>query len=320
MTERSRTTEPVRRRIGDDDSRRFPLPPPAPGSDEEVATVDGGGGAETVPDDISQPRRQIVTGTESRRNPTQIHTSDAGDPAGAGVAGAPGPAPGRRSIGDRLRPMPAASGLAGSTGPATSVALAEAPTHDGSQVEDQPVVGDAPRAKGSRQSKTGPRRRPSRAAALAGALIVVLLAATIFLGLQWRSQDNLNGLRSSALSSAKSDGVLLSSYDYRNLTGPGSTFAAALKNATPAFRKSFLSTSSTLDKLLTQYNATATGKVITAGVASFSSSRAVVLLFIDQTVNNSVQKSASATQPLRTQLTLLHHNGKWLIDDLQVPQ
>lgn len=151
-------------------------------------------------------------------------------------------------------------------------------------------------------------------------VVVVLLAATIFLGLKVRSQDNQNGLRSSALTSAKDDGVLLSSYDYRNLTGPGSAWAKVEKSATPAFRKNFLSTSGTLGKLLTQYNATATGKVISAGVASFSSSRAVVLLFIDQTVNNSVQKSASATQPLRTQVTLLRQNGQWLIDDLQVPK
>lgn len=294
MTERSSTTEPVRRRIGDDESRRSPLLRPAPGSDEEVATVDGDGGAETVPDEVAQPQRRVVPGTNVQRNPTQIHTSDAGDPSVAGVVEAPVSAPGRRSIGDRLRPTPAAFGSAGSTGPTTSVALAEAPT--------------------------GPRRRPGRAAALAGALIVVLLAATSFFGLKWRSEDNLSGLRSSALSSATADGVLLSSYDYRNLTGPGSAWAKVEKNATPAFRKNFLSTSGTLGKLLTQYNATATGKIVSAGLASFSSSRAVVLLFIDQTVNNSVQKSATATQPLRTQVTLLRQNDKWLIDNLQVPQ
>ncbi|MDQ2728141.1 MAG: hypothetical protein M3Y91_09840, partial [Actinomycetota bacterium] len=205
-------------------------------------------------------------------------------------------------------PSPEPAQPAAPTAPTGRVAVAEPPL-------DEPAGDDRPA--GSTKRSGG---RPRRAAVLVGTLAVVLLATSIFFGLGWRNQSNLEGLRSSALTSAKSDGVLLSSYDYRNLTGPGSTFGQVLKNATPAFRKNFQSTSGTLDKLLTQYNATATGKVISAGVASFSSTRAVVLLFIDQTVNNSVQKSASATQPLRTQVTLLRQNGTWLIDDLQVPK
>lgn len=152
------------------------------------------------------------------------------------------------------------------------------------------------------------------------AAAVILVAAVVVLGLIAHGQSSTNSLRSSALVAAKSDGVLLSSYDYRNLTGPGSAWSKVEKAATPSFRRSFLSTSGTLGKLLTQYNATATGKVVSAGVASLSSSRAVVLLFIDQTVNNSVQKTASATQPLRTQVTLVRQNGTWLINDLQVPK
>ncbi|MDQ6837520.1 MAG: hypothetical protein M3137_04045 [Actinomycetota bacterium] len=210
----------------------------------------------------------------------------------------------RRSIADRPAPSPAR--------PATSVP--DRPTPADRQTEEAPAPVEP-------QSKRRSLRRPrGRASILVGALVVVLLAATVFLGLKVHSQSNLNSLRSSALKSATADGVLLSSYDYRNLTGPGSAWANVEKNATPTFRKNFLSTSGTLGKLLSQYNATATGKVVTAGVASFSPSRAVVLLFIDQTVNNSVQKSASATQPLRTQVTLLRQNDKWLIDDLQVPK
>jgi hypothetical protein len=51
-----------------------------------------------------------------------------------------------------------------------------------------------------------------------------------------------------------------------------------------------------------------------------NSSRAVALLFIDQTVTNTVQKPNSVTQPLRVELTMVHQNGRWLIDALQVPK
>ncbi|MGI8752581.1 MAG: hypothetical protein ACR2MN_09775 [Acidimicrobiales bacterium] len=307
MTERSSTTESVRRRIGDRGSGNFPPPAPAPAqgrSDDTEAAPNPGPAADSAtvaaPGAAAVPAhggRQIIVAPDSSRNLGGIHSHNATAPSAAadpGPAPPAGPAQGRRSIADRANPQPAAPTASG------AVATADRP-RDEIGVDDRPT-------------------RTTRTTVLVGALVVVLLATTIFFGLKWRGQDNLNGLRSSALSTATSDGVLLSSYDYRNLTGPGSSFGQVLKNATPAFRKSFQSTSGTLDKLLSQYNATATGKVISAGVASFSSTRAVVLLFIDQTVNNSVQKSASATQPLRTQVTLLRQNGKWLIDDLQVPK
>ena len=304
MTERTSTT---RRRIGDRDSPGFPPPTPTqPEGDDQSAAAEQATVAETA--QVPARRRSIISGSNLRQNPNEIHTDDASDRAGIGSVAGVESSEGRRSIGDRPNQDPAPSGST------SSAAVAEPAIF-------QPDLDESPAAdteKATRTRRSGGRL--TRTTVLVGALIVVLLAATIFFGLKWRSQNNLNGLRSSALSSAKADGVLLSSYDYRNLTGPGSAWANVEKNATPAFRKNFLSTSGTLGKLLSQYNATATGKVISAGVASFSSSRAVVLLFIDQTVNNTVQKSASATQPLRTQVTLLRQNGRWLIDDLQVPK
>lgn len=316
MTERTSTT---RRRIGDRDRQGFPLPTSTQPESDEQPTADE---RATAPAEVApgQGRRQIITGTNLRRNPNEIHTNVAGDAAGTGPEPGIGGSEGRRSIGDRSNPGPVPAGSTGSLAvaePAPHQPTLDEPVTESQSAADDSPAADAPKAK---RSKRPSRGRPAGKTVLVGSLMVVLLAATIFFGLKWRSQDNLNGLRSSALSSARADGVLLSSYDYRNLTGPGSAWANVEKNATQAFRKNFLSTSGTLGKLLSQYNATATGKVVSAGVASFSSSRAVVLLFIDQTVNNTVQKSASATQPLRTQVTLLRQSGRWLIDDLQVPK
>ena len=156
--------------------------------------------------------------------------------------------------------------------------------------------------------------------AVLGVVAVLLAAAVIVLAVMVSDRSTTDGLRSSALSAARTDGVLLSSYDYRNLNGPGSAWAKVEAASTPTFRKNFLATSADLGKLLTQYNATATGKVLTAGLVSVTGSRAVVLLFIDQTVDNTAQKGQASTQPLRSQLTLARQGGRWLIDDLQVPK
>jgi Mce-associated membrane protein len=187
------------------------------------------------------------------------------------------------------------------------------------------AVPTAGRRRIRRQSRATTEKDGRRASGR-GALVVVSVLAALFaaaaivLGVLYVQQSDQDGLRSSALSAARSDGVILSSYDYRNLTGPGSDWTKVEAASTPTFRKNFLSTSGDLGKLLTQYNAVATGKVLNAGIQSLSGNRAVVLLFIDQTVNNTVQKGPGTTQPLRSLLTLVHQNGKWLIDDLQVPK
>ncbi|MGH9115239.1 MAG: hypothetical protein ACRDWW_05355 [Acidimicrobiales bacterium] len=157
-------------------------------------------------------------------------------------------------------------------------------------------------------------------ALIAIAIVAILIAAAAYLGLQLRQDSSLNSLRSGAVTAAKTYGGYLSSYDYKDLTGKSSAWANVEANATASFRKDFSATSGSLGKLLTQYNATAKGKVIAAGVSSLTSSRAVVLLFIDQTVTNTVQKPNSVTQPLRVELTMIRQHGRWLIDNLQVPK
>ena len=171
----------------------------------------------------------------------------------------------------------------------------------------------------SRTSSSGVRR--FGVTTIANVLVIAILAgALIFTLLRVRDQNSQNSLRSSAYKAASTYGVYLSSYDYKNLTGPNSAWAEVQSHSTAKFGQDFASTSSNLSKLLNQYNATATGKVIAVGISSVNGSKAVALLFIDQTVTNTVQKPNSVTQPLRVQLTMLRQHGEWLIDALQVPK
>jgi type II secretory pathway pseudopilin PulG len=196
-------------------------------------------------------------------------------------------------------------------------------------VTDSEIDGPQPTT-GPRHSKSrGGSRRPAGqgairrfgVATLVNVLVIAILAgALVFTLLRVRDQNSQNSLRSSALKAASTYGLYLSSYDYKNLTGPNSAWAQVESHATVKFRQDFASTSTNLAKLLNQYNATATGQVVAKGITSVNGSKAVALLFIDQTVTNTVQQPHSVTQPLRVELTLARQNGRWLIDSLQVPK
>lgn len=162
--------------------------------------------------------------------------------------------------------------------------------------------------------------QPFKVMAIIGALVIVLLAGgLVFSLLRISNLDSKNSLRNSALKAASTYGVYLSSYDYRDLTSPTSPWSEVESHATAKFKSDFEKTSGTLKAVLTTYQATATGKVVAAGLSSVSGGRAVALLFIDQTVTNKAERPTSSTTPLRVELTMLRQHGQWLIDGLQVP-
>lgn len=168
-------------------------------------------------------------------------------------------------------------------------------------------------------------KRPSKAmAALAAAVTAIVLAALVYSIVEMANEHGTiasmrsqQDLRASALSAANSYGVELSSYDYTNLDGPLSSWTLVDQNSTPSFRHDFDSTKQNLSRLITDYKATASGKVLDAAVQSASATQAVVLLFVDQTVTNSAEKPGTQTQPLRVVLTMVWQHGKWLIDSVQ---
>ncbi len=167
------------------------------------------------------------------------------------------------------------------------------------------------------------RRRPNLLGLLGAALVALVVAALVLSILEWtganRRYSSENSLRASALQAASTYGAYLSSYDYSNLNGPTAPWTEVDQHSTPSFRKDFDATKANLTTLVNDYKATAKGKVIAAGLSSVSSTQAVALLFIDQTVTNTAQKPGTSTQPLRVQLVMVRQHGHWLINKLQVP-
>jgi Mce-associated membrane protein len=183
---------------------------------------------------------------------------------------------------------------------------------EGMEVLQQQTTGDGAPATTApaTQSYLGRRGRIVLAAALA-VLVVAMAGGLIVTWSSLRDHQADDRARTEALAAARSYAVDLASYDYHNLDRQ---FSVVLAHATPAFAKSFTQTSFQLRSLLTKYSATAKATVLAAGLESASTSRAVAVVFLNQTVTNTTQKPGTTTVHTRLQMTLVHTSGQWSID------
>jgi len=166
-----------------------------------------------------------------------------------------------------------------------------------------------------------PRRRAAGRSwlidALVGLVIMALAAGLVLAVIKLHNRDAVDKARASSLAAAKTYAINLTSYDYQHLD---QDFAKVEKYATPTFAKDFAQSSGALSKVLTQYKAGATAKIVAAGVTSASTGRAVVVVVLDQTLTNSTQKAGSTTDQSRVLLTLVHQHGHWLLDHADLLQ
>jgi Mce-associated membrane protein len=212
---------------------------------------------------------------------------------------------------------------AGSRQPASSIELIELAGASDEETASSETASSEP-AGSEPESRPRGRRGLRLARWLAKPVVVVvlgvaLIAACVLLTLSrmsLSSQSAVNGARGSALAAAKADSIELASYDYHHLDAD---FGKVLADSTPAFKQNFSQSSSALKTILTRYNATATADVIAAGLVSASTSRAVALVFLNQTVTNTSQRSGQpSTTQSRVEITLLHEHGRWLIDQVSL--
>ena len=163
------------------------------------------------------------------------------------------------------------------------------------------------------QRDTSVRRRFLVIGAVSMVVIVGLAVALIVSQVQLSNQNSLAAERTSAVAAARVFAHDVATYSYRHLHRD---FGRVENESTPSFRRDFIRSSDSLSKVLVQYKATASAKVLAAGVSSISSSKAVVLLFVNQSVANSTQ--GVSTDDSRIEVTLVRGDGRWLLQDLKV--
>lgn len=157
-------------------------------------------------------------------------------------------------------------------------------------------------------------RRPRTVVLALSALLAVSLAAAGWLGLQVRSDNQLDEARRQAVIAAQAYAVDLTTYDHTRLDAD---FARVLENSTGDFRAEYTAASESLRALIDEFKATATGTVLSTAVLGAETDHVDVLLFVDQTVENS-----NADEPRidrsRMQMGLDKQDGRWLISSLDL--
>jgi Mce-associated membrane protein len=174
------------------------------------------------------------------------------------------------------------------------------------EADERPVRDDQPHRT---------RRRGTVVGVAAAVVLIGLVAALVISRVQLSHADALDAQRPTVVAVAKNDAGDVASYSYQHLQ---QDFGRVEAESTPGFRRNFVASSRSLSKVLTQYHATAKAKVLDAGIASLTSSRAVVILFVDQTVSNTAQGSGPSTDDSRVQVTLVQSDGRWLLAGLKL--
>lgn len=183
---------------------------------------------------------------------------------------------------------------------------------EGSVADDAAVPEPGSDAQGSQDTRA--RRRFLITEVVSLVVIIGLAVALIVSLVQLSNQNSLNADRASATAAAKADATDVATYSYLHLHRD---FGRVESESTPAFRRNFIRSSDSLSKVLVQYKATASAKVLAAAVSSISSGKAVVLLFVNQSVANSTQQGVSKDDS-RIEVTLVRSNGRWLMQDLKL--
>ena len=142
-----------------------------------------------------------------------------------------------------------------------------------------------------------------------------LLAATGALGWQVWQQHQIKQASQEAQRAAVSYAQVLTSIDSNKVDD---NFKDVLDGATGEFKDMYSQSSVELRQLLIENKATAHGVVIDSAVQSVSKDRAVVLLFVDQSVANTKLPDPRIDRS-RMKMTLEKVDGRWRASKVELP-
>ncbi|MFC3776270.1 Mce protein [Mycolicibacterium holsaticum] len=157
------------------------------------------------------------------------------------------------------------------------------------------------------------RRRALRAAVAAA--FVVLAAAVGFLGWQLWQERQITQAGEQARQAATDYAQVLTSIDSEKVD---ENFDAVLDGATGEFKDMYSQSSSQLRQLLIDNKASAHGVVLESAVQSATKDKAVVLLFVDQSVSNTNVPDPRIDRS-RIKMTMEYVDGRWRASKVELP-
>ncbi|WP_082958092.1 hypothetical protein [Mycobacterium alsense] len=179
-----------------------------------------------------------------------------------------------------------------------------------------------PKTEATSEDSTASGRRWTRRAvlrwlAVAGVVVVVALSVTaaVVLGWKLKTQRAVADAGQQALVAAQQYAVALTSVDSNKLD---ENFAAVLNGATGEFKDMYSQSSAQLKQLLLDNKANSHGTVVAAGIKSATKDKVEVMLFVDQSVTNTLNPQPRMDRS-RIIVTMERVNGRWLASKVDLP-
>lgn len=200
----------------------------------------------------------------------------------------------------------------------TAAAAEEADELPDADVGDPPPAGalpadDPPVDAGHREARRV--MVPLVAVALSAAALIAAVAGAGLLGWQVWQQHQIEQARTDVQRAAVSYAEVLTSIDSNQVDD---NFRQVLDGATGDFKDMYSKSSVELRQLLIENKATAHGVVVESAVQSVSKDKAVVLLFVDQSVSN-MKLPDPRIDRSRMKMTLEKVDGRWRASKVELP-
>lgn len=219
--------------------------------------------------------------------------------------------------------MPVMTNKGSDAADATAEAIAEAVTDDEGTFEVTADVEELVTDSGTPEVESEFVAVSQTTAAVGrGLLVPVLIGASVaalagagFFGWKFWQQHQLDQAREAAQRSAVSYAQVLTSVDSNNVDD---NFKQVLDGATGEFKDMYSKSSVELRQLLIENKASAHGVVVESAVQEASKDRAVVLLFIDQSVANTKLPDPRIDRS-RMKMTLEKVDGSWRASKVELP-
>jgi Mce-associated membrane protein len=145
-------------------------------------------------------------------------------------------------------------------------------------------------------------------AAVAGIIVVAVLAGSGFLAWQLKQDNDTAAAGRAALAAAQNYAVVLTSIDTTNVD---QNFTQVLDGATGEFKDVYSQSASQLRQVLIDNKAMSKGIVVDSAVKSATKTKVDVLLFVDQSVSNTVNPEPRIDRS-RVAITMELVDNRWL--------
>lgn len=187
---------------------------------------------------------------------------------------------------------------------------------DSKAIADDAATSDSPGDDGPAPEVIAATAGPGRSTVvLVGALVLVLSAAAVALGLQVRQNSATEAAREEALAQGSDAISKVLSYDYRRID---EDLAAGLAVTTGTFSEEYTKSTETVVKpVATEKKAVVKAEVVDAAVTRATPDEVDLLVYLTQTTTRAGE-NVPLVEPARVPVTMTEKDGRWLISDVGI--